>query len=563
MRPLGFISNGLSSALIDNGSVIWLTFPRFDSPSIFGKILDDEGGEFSIYPEDKCETSMTYVKANVLSTKFRCNQGEAEIMDIMPIGERSLVRVVRTTIPLKVKVKPAFHYGLYKPIVEEEEDGVRFMNPKSRECLALIPNVHTIMPPGVTLYLIYSSAKEYGPFRKRIGRQVEKSINATISYWEKKVPFGGVDEIERMKEVSLMVLLNSIYSPTGASIAAPTTSLPEIEGGRRNWDYRFAWVRDSSMVSEALLSAGYIVESRRIINFLLGSMNFSSKPFLHPLYAVDGGDPPPEREIKWLSGFKGSKPVRVGNGAASQVQLDIEGFFVEALYQYYLRTGDREFLRENWVKLEYIHEWVSKNWKLKDAGMWEDRGKSQHYTHSKVMMWVSLDRIEKMGKEIGKKVSHLSKDKLRQWIIENCVKDGRFVRYAGSEEVDANLLTLPIYGFVDVNDPVFMNTLRKVEVDLLKNGFVKRYREDFMGETAHPFTLANVWLARIYARLGRDEEATKLIKNLAQPSNGLYLIGEHIDVDKMEYTGNYPQVFTHAQILLAIEEINTGRKPRN
>ncbi|BBG25225.1 hypothetical protein IC006_2560 [Sulfuracidifex tepidarius] len=560
MRPLGFISNGLTSALIDNGSVVWLVFPRFDSPSIFGKLLDDEGGEFSIFPEDECDVSVSYVNANVLSTKFRCGQGEAEIMDVMPIGERSLVRVVRTTIPLKVKVKPMFHYGLYKPIVEEHEEGVRFMNPKSRECLALTPNLHVISPPGATLYLIYSTARDYGPFKKRIERKAEKSLRATLNYWERKVPFKGTDETDRIREVSLMVLLSSIYSPTGASIAAPTTSLPEIEGGGRNWDYRYTWVRDSSMVSEALLSTGYIVESRRIINFLLGSMTFSSKPFLHPLYTVDGGDPPPEREIKWLSGFKGSKPVRVGNGAASQVQLDIEGFFVEAVYQYYLKTGDAEFLRENWVKLEYIHEWVSKNWKLKDAGIWEDRGRPQHYTHSKVMMWIALDRIEKMGKEIGKKVSTSSKEKLRQWIIENCVKDSYFVRYAGSEEVDANLLTLPIYGFVDVRDPVFMNTLRKVETDLLKNGFVKRYRKDFMGEAVHPFTLANVWLARIYARLGREEEAIKLIKNLTRPSSNLYLIGEHIDVDKMEYTGNYPQVFTHAQILLAIEEINGKSK---
>lgn len=420
--------------------------------------------------------------------------------------------------------------------------------------------MHVISPPGATLYLIYSTARDYGPFKKRIERKAEKSLRATLNYWERKVPFKGTDETDRIREVSLMVLLSSIYSPTGASIAAPTTSLPEIEGGGRNWDYRYTWVRDSSMVSEALLSTGYIVESRRIINFLLGSMTFSSKPFLHPLYTVDGGDPPPEREIKWLSGFKGSKPVRVGNGAASQVQLDIEGFFVEAVYQYYLKTGDAEFLRENWVKLEYIHEWVSKNWKLKDAGIWEDRGRPQHYTHSKVMMWIALDRIEKMGKEIGKKVSTSSKEKLRQWIIENCVKDSYFVRYAGSEEVDANLLTLPIYGFVDVRDPVFMNTLRKVETDLLKNGFVKRYRKDFMGEAVHPFTLANVWLARIYARLGREEEAIKLIKNLTRPSSNLYLIGEHIDVDKMEYTGNYPQVFTHAQILLAIEEINGKSK---
>ncbi len=554
MKPLGFISNGITSALINDGSIVWLSFPRFDSPSVFAKLLDEEGGEFSIFPHEECKVSYNYVLPNVMSTTFKCEKGRAEVIDLMPIGERSIVRKVVTEIPLRVKVKPVFNYGLYKAVVEKEADGTRFMNPLSRECLALIPGLEEVKPPGVTFYLTYSSATEYGPFRKKqLGREVEKTIRITEDYWKRKISV----KYERMSpaEVSLMVLLGSIYSPTGASVAAPTTSLPEVEGGTRNWDYRFAWVRDSSMVSEALLSYGYIVESRRIINFLLGSMNFSSKPFLHPLYTVDGGDPPPETDIGWLSGFKGSKPVRVGNGAASQVQLDIEGFFIEAVYQYFRKTGDKEFLRENWSKLEYIHSWVSRNWKLKDAGMWEDRGAPQHYTHSKVMMWVVLDRIGKMGREVRKKVSNSSKERLYSWIMENCVRDGYFTRYAGSTEVDANLLTLPLYGFVDIKDRTFLNTLHKIEQDLVQGKFVKRYRKDFLGEASHPFTLAGVWLSRVYARLDRRDEARDFLLSVLKPSLGTYLVGEHVDVDKMEYTGNYPQVFVHAQLLLALKEL--------
>jgi len=555
MKPLGFLSNGLTSVIVNDGSVVWFPLPRYDSPSVFTKLLDDEGGEFSISPEEECDVKVKYVAGTILSTTFFCKDGKAEVIDLMPIGERSLIRQVKSNIPLNVSVKPLFNYGLYKPAVEIEKDGIRFINPLTKECLALIPNTNLIQPPGLTLYLIYSSVSAYGPFTKKmIKRTVNRSIKNTLNFWRSKVPHPK-NEIDVVKSTSISALLGSIYSPTGASIAAPTTSLPELEGGTRNWDYRFAWVRDSSMISEALMTYGYIVEARRVLNFLLGSLNFSGKPFLHPLYTVDGGDPPPEESLMWLSGYASSKPVRVGNAAASQVQLDVEGFFVDAVYRYYQITKDKQFIKENWNKLEYIHEWISKNWKMRDAGMWEDRGKPRHYTHSKVMMWVALDKVEKLGRVIGKIVSGTSKNKLREWIMSNCIKSGYLVRYPESSEVDAALLTLPIYGFLDVKERVFLNTLALIERDLLKDGFVKRYRKDFMGEAAHPFVLANVWLSRIYARLGRYDEARQLLWNVLRPSKGIYLLGEHIDEDKEEYTGNYPQMFVHAQLLLAIKEI--------
>ncbi|MCY0850285.1 alpha,alpha-trehalase TreH1 [Sulfuracidifex metallicus] len=555
MKPLGFLSNGLTSALLNDGSVIWFPLPRYDSPSVFTKLLDSEGGEFLISPEEECNVEVKYVVGTVLSTTFLCKGGKAEVIDLMPIGERALIRQVKTDIPLKVSIKPLFNYGLYKPAVEIEKDGIRFMNPLTRECLALIPNTNLIQAPGLTLYLIYSSDSAYGPFSKKmIKRTVNRSIRNTLNFWRSKVP-RPKNEIDLIKSTSISALLGSIFFPTGASIAAPTTSLPELEGSTRNWDYRFAWVRDSSMVSEALMAYGYIIEARRVLNFLLGSLNFSAKPFIHPLYTIDGGDPPPEESLMWLSGYASSKPVRVGNAAASQVQLDVEGFFVDAVYRYYQITKDKEFIKEKWNDLEYIHEWISKNWKMRDAGMWEDRGKPRHYTHSKVMMWVALDRLEKLGREIGKKVSGNSKNKLKEWIISNCIKSGYLVRHSESSEVDANLLTLPIYGFLDVKDTIFLNTLAMIERDLLKDGFVKRYRKDFMGEATHPFALANVWLSRIYTRLGRYDEARQLLWNVLNPSKGIYLLGEHINEDRGEYSGNYPQMFVHAQLLLAIKEI--------
>ncbi|TRM85331.1 glycoside hydrolase family 15 protein, partial [Sulfolobus sp. A20-N-G8] len=222
---------------------------------------------------------------------------------------------------------------------------------------------------------------------------------------------------------------------------------------------------------------------------------------LHPLYTVDGNDPPPEMEISWLRGYKDSKPVRVGNAAASQVQLDIEGFLIDAIYKYFSMTNDKVFIEENKEKIQYIADWVSKNWMLRDAGMWEDRGKPLHYTHSKVMMWVTLDRAEKI---LG--LSYGEKDKLRDWIMRNCVKEGSFVRSSDSNDVDANLLTLPLYGFVQVNDEILLRTLKRVEEELHVKGFVKRYSNDSLGDAMHPFSLASIWLSRIYLRLARKDE---------------------------------------------------------
>ncbi len=569
MKPLGFISNGISSALIDSGSIVWLPLPRFDSPSIFGKLLDEEGGEFSIFPLEEFSTSVSYLAPNILSTKFYTKLGNAEIIDVMPLGESSIIRSIKTDIPLVMKINPVFYYGLYRSVVKDEKEGTRFLNPKSRECLALFvenskrigTHEWEILPKSSIVYLVYSPDYLYGPFHKgkELKRDLERSFNFTLNHWKNKVSDKNNDELRKIYYTSIGVLLGLMYSPTGAPVAAPTTSLPEAVQLSRNWDYRFTWVRDSSMISEGLLYAGYVIEARRVINFILGLVNFTTKPLVHPLYTIDGGDPPPEIEIPWLSGFMSSYPVRVGNGAAAQIQLDIEGFLLDVIYKYYLKSGDRVFLEENWEKIKYIADWISKNWKLRDAGMWEERGKTMHYTHSKVMMWVALDRAEKISVELGKDITWPEKNKLREWIFSNCVKDGSFVKTSESTDVDANLLTLPLYDFIGVNDQIFRNTLKRIENELYINGYVKRYVKDFLGQALHPFTLAGIWLSRIYIRIGKIDDAIRLIKNAYLPSNGLYLAGEHIDIIKKEYTGNYPQAFVHAQTILAINELDNSK----
>lgn len=560
MKQLGYITNNKTSALIDNGSIVWLPLPKYDSPSVFNKLLDEDGGEFTVKLDESI--NMYYLHPNVLKTESH----DVEIIDLMPKGESGIIRFVETKKTLNITIKPLFNYGLYKPIIEERKRGYRFLNPQGNDCIAVISDKlkrtgyyeFEISPGESYIYLIYSPDSRYGPFNKGSSltydfkHAFKKSLNQWKFFFKDKKE---KDELDKIYETSIWVLLSSIYSPTGAIVASPTTSLPEVEGGNRNWDYRFAWVRDSSIIAEALIDAGYIVEARRIINFFFGLVNFTSKPFLHPLYTIDGDYPPPEIQINWLSGYKNSKPVRVGNAAAMQIQLDIEGFFLNSVYKYYEATKDKVFIKENWEAIKYIAEWENKNWTLKDVGIWEDRGKPRHYIHSKVMMWVAMDRAERLAKEIGEEVEW-DKDKLKEWILQNGVKNGYFVQHTETEDVDASLLTLPLYDFISEKEEIFLNTLREIEKNLvIKDVYVKRYKSDSLGEAKHPFALTTLWLARIYNKLGRNGE--QIIRKVFMPP--LYLAGEHIDIDRDEYTGNYPQEFVHAEAILAIREIRRNK----
>ncbi|EZQ11094.1 glycoside hydrolase [Candidatus Acidianus copahuensis] len=565
---LAFLSNGITSTIIDKGSIVWMPLPRFDSPSVFSRLLDDNyGGEFSILPiEDDWEVKISYISSNVLKTEFSKNGKRSVIIDVMPLGEAGIIRHISSDDKLRLKLDPVFDYGLRRGIIEEKKEGIKINDPGKTDCIALFSNLKLnrtspdtwIVDKGKGfIYMVYSADTKFGPFHKPFRRSVNKSFKLSVKFWKqtviKKKNRISDPTLRQLYDTSLTVLLASIYQPTGAPIAAPTTSLPEVIGGKRNWDYRFAWIRDSSIISEGLLYADYIVEARRILGFLLGLINFTSKPFLHPLYTVDGGNPPPEREITWLNGFKGSRPVRIGNAAAEQVQLDVEGIFINAIYEYFRRTKDKKFINSHWEKLEHIADWESKNWRMRDSGIWEERGVKRHYTHSKVMMWVALDKIGKMAIEIGKEDRWSdAKEQIKSWIMENCVNSG-FTRYAGTDEVDASLLTLPLYGFVKAKDETFLQTLKKIENDLYVSGYVKRYRTDFMGEAMHPFTLASAWLARTYIRLGKIEKAELLLKNLYISPLGL--IGEHVNIERKEFTGNFPQMFTHAQVLVALEEM--------
>ncbi|BBD73672.1 glycoside hydrolase [Sulfodiicoccus acidiphilus] len=558
----GFVSNRMTGALISpDGTVDWLTFPRFDSPAVFNKFLDKRwGGALSVLGEVE-PIRQTYIVPNVLSTEVRVDGHQVKFTDLLPLGEHSFMRLVEAYSEVELEVRLLFDYGMIRPVVEYSDENARFLNPRGRDCVSLIIGGRKVddlvwrLPAGRSwVYMNYSTNVRHGFLTKgyTLNFDLERAFKFTLSYWRRETA-----AVRNPLRTSYGVLLGLTYSPTSGVVAAPTTSLPEVDGGTRNWDYRFSWIRDSAIVAEGFVDVKDYVSARRILAFLLSLMNVTTKPFLHPLYAIDGSDPPPERELRWLPGYRDSRPVRVGNAASEQVQLDVEGFFVSSLLKYVKATNDVPMLREAWPKLEYLADWVSFNWRSPDVSLWEERGTPRHYTHSKAMMWIALKDVGEMASLLDEEDRWgRERDELRDWILENSVVQGHLVRYPGATDVDAALLSLPLYGFTDVRDPLFLETLREVELKLKVGPFVKRYSQDFMGEARHPFLLTSLWLARVYLKLGRIDEAVNVVRALLDVAGELGLLGEHVDVERGEFTGNFPQAFVHAQLLSTLKEMD-------
>ena len=581
-RDYAFLSNGFTSIIELNGSVEWFPCPRFDSSSIFSRLLDDsKGGHFSIRPENtEYSIKSNYLDNSlVLQNEFSTDKGKLNITDFMPLGVIGISRIYESSIPFIAEIKPSFEYGLIAPSIEEVEGGMVFKNTKSKEGFEIsIKGDYEILDEGIVrikpgkgyLFGLYSRDMKYGLFGtgSSVYNDPYESLAFSLRYWSEQIPKSKrIEELQetKLKDVyyrSLSVILGLIYLPSGAAIAAATASFPEIFGKSRNWDYRYTWVRDASFAAEALTRAGNLSKAKRIISFLISVIDpGSSKSFDHPLYSIDGTYPQSEEVLNWLKGHKKSKPVRIGNEAYIQVQKDIEGEFASAFYTYIQNSGDITYLNENWWAIESIAKYTKNSWKSKSVSLWEERAHGESYVHTKVMEWTALDRAYKLALIAGetdsaedwKAVSKEIRDEvLAQGISE---KQKCFVNYYGSEEVDAALLTLPIYDFVKADDPIFMATLKKIENDLsIGDGMYIRYRNDFIGEVAHPFTLINTWVSRVYTRLGENNKAIGALSRLAEHSMSLNLFSEHVEQSTREPRGNFPQLFPHAGFVEALTE---------
>lgn len=576
MKYYGWISNCYTAALISaDASVDWLPFPRFDSPAVFARLLGAQrNGHYKVWPDEPFESYQRYiVDTNVLKTVFRTPSGQASIIDYLAIGSQELRRLVTTDVPMQIVIRPVFQTGLIAAGMTPAAKGAVFTNPLMEEALQFVVDGSSAVrydPTEDTWHLDpgrYDLRLVYHPDGSARELDADWEVDAilglrrNVRFWQRHVSLLYDGPFRQSLKRSLLVLHGLTFRTNGAIVAASTTSLPEVVGGTRQWDYRFAWVRDGCYAAEALLMAGEVVPARRVLEFFLNCVDLTGKPFQAPFFRVDGTLIRGERELDWLQGYRGSRPVREGNAATAQLQLDIEGDLIWSLWRYFEETRDDQFVRAYLGTLESILDWVARRWNQPDACLWEFRGCDAHYTHSKLMCWVALYYGSRLCQAVRR---HSSAARYRTAAegVARAIESkgfnatlGYYTQQFGGHEVDAALLTLPLYGYLDAHAPRFLATLQAIEKELVEAPWVYRYHGDMLGETRHPFVLATYWLIRVYGRLGQRERALSLLRQVLACTTDLGLMGEHVDVATMEPRGNFPQAFSHLGAVMGILEL--------
>lgn len=588
----GLIGDGFSAALVAaDGAIDWLCMPRFDSPSIFARVLDDaRGGSMAIRPAAfPYESVQRYdPDTNVLETLFSSNgRGAVRIVDSMPWSDdpRSSIHEVHRRVDcpggeveIEIVFDPRFDYGRDVPRISVAEHGL-MAEGKGGERLALSVSTKLewtplprggmratlVLRPGVQLWCILAWAAteveqvhSHRPFEQlRITRRKWREWSARLTYdgpWRHHV----------MRAALTLKLL--IYGPTGAMVAAPTTSLPEWIGGTRNWDYRFTWARDAAMAIRSANLIGYGAEARDFYHFLRDAVDTDDG--LQLMYAIDGGVVPTEQELTHLSGALGSAPVRIGNGARDQVQLDTTGAIVDAAHLFD-RFGGSLTLRA-WNKLTSIIEDAAQGWREPDHGIWEPRQGKRHNVHSKVMNWLAMDRGSQLALTFGRNDMHARWSACAAEIHADVLANGmdperrRFVSVYGENRPDAALLLLPIQGFLPDDDPRLAETVRWVQRELGSGAFLHRYRgDDGVGGAEGAFILCGFWLAEALALSGHVDEAREVFVAHADASNHLGLLSEEIDPSSGVLLGNFPQAFSHLGLINAALRIDLALRLRD
>ncbi|MGH6946592.1 MAG: glycoside hydrolase family 15 protein [Kiloniellales bacterium] len=574
LEDYGVIGNMISAALVGrDGSIDWLCLPRFDSAACFAALLGGpEHGRWLIAPEDRaCRTGRRYLPGTaVLESRFETDEGAVTLTDFMPLTEDDekidLVRIVRgvrgeTTMTMELTLR--FNYGQAAPWVRRRDYGLSAVaGPDAVELHTGVPLDGRDMRTTATFTV---REGEIVPFTLSYHRSHKaphfvpdrtESLDRTVSWWRewsKRCHFEHDDE--RWREAvmrSLITLKLLTFQPTGGIVAAPTTSLPEAIGGHRNWDYRYCWIRDSTLTLYALLNAGYREEAEAWRRWLLRAAAGHPEQ-LRIMYGISGERWLPENAVPWLPGYENSLPVRVGNGAVEQSQLDVYGELMDALHA--AREADLSPLDEAWRLQKALLAHVETVWRKADHGIWEVRGPAQAFTHSRLMCWVAFDRAVKSCERFGLEgpVDHWRaiRDEIHADICENGFDERRntFVQHYGSEALDAALLLIPQVGFLPLDDPRVAGTVTAIERELLQGGFVLRYSteqvNDGVGGREGAFLACSFWLADAYVMLGRVKEATALFGRLLALRNDLGLLAEEYDPVARRLVGNFPQGFSH------------------
>ncbi|MER2269257.1 glycoside hydrolase family 15 protein [Methylobacterium oxalidis] len=556
-----------------DGSIDWLCWPRFDASACFAALLGSpEHGRWQIAPAAPgARVSRRYREGTlILETKFETAEGAVTLIDFMPprSAAQDLVRIVlgrRGRMALQTDLVLRFGYGAIVPWVSRLEDGLlrAIAGPDMLVLKTDVPlhgeGLRTVgaftLGEAETATFVLS----YGPSHLPPPVSVDpfRALAETEAFWRawsSRCTYQGrwSEAVSR----SLVTLKALTYAPTGGLVAAPTTSLPEWIGGGRNWDYRYCWLRDATLTLLALMNAGYYDEARAWREWLLRAVA-GSPAQLQIMYGLAGERHLREWEVGWLPGYEGSRPVRIGNAAAAQLQLDVFGEVIDALHQ--ARHGGLAENPEAWALQKALAAYLETVWDQPDEGIWEVRGGRKHFVHSKVMAWVALDRMVKTAAEFGWDGPVARWRSLRARIHTDVCRQGfnpevgAFVQSYGSRTLDASLLLLPVVGFLPASDPRIRATVRAVERDLMVDGFVLRYRTEETQDGLPPgegaFLPCSFWLADNWLLQGRREEAQALFERLLALRNDVGLLAEEYDPRAKRQLGNFPQAFSHLALI--------------
>ena len=587
IEDYAIIGDGLTVALVcKNGSIDWLCWPRLDSPACFAALLGaPQHGRWLIAPREEAEVSREYEDGGlVLVTTFKCESGTVRVRDLMPMDKRAsavlrIVEGVEGRVPMRCEIVLRPDYGRTVPWVERMPDrGGRY----AWQAVA-----------GPDRFVIESPVEFHGEDMRTVGEfdvaegetkafrishgsshgeppepdSFDRSLKVTRRYWSgfssrKKTFCEAEPKWQEAVERSLVTLKALAYFETGGIAAAATTSLPEDLGGVRNWDYRYCWLRDAAFVLTAFMQSGYTREACAYRDWLVRAIAGTAEQ-TQIMYGLAGERTLTEWEIDWLPGYENSRPVRIGNAAAEQFQIDVYGETIDAL-QRADELGIPHHERGEVMRRE-IMRFLERNWRERDDGIWEIRGPRQHYVHSKVMAWVAFDRAANHARERGEDEQATHWREIADTIhAEVCDKGfdqkrGSFKQHYGSNDLDASLLLIPIYGFLPADDERMVGTVKAVEEDLVHEGFVHRYQTeggaDGLKGGEGTFIICSYWLARVYAKQGRVDEAREIFERLLRIRNDVGLMAEEYDPKTGRQLGNFPQAFSHVGLINTAAEI--------
>ncbi len=582
IEDYGVIGNMRSIALVGmHGSIDFLCFPRFDSPSVFAALLDPEkGGFFCIRPElDGANSKQLYLpETNVLVTRFLSGNGIAEVLDFMPILKDDVpnelirfVRVIQGEITFKLDCQPRLDYARRKHSVELRDDAVVF-RPEGEDILPMVLKASIpleVKGAGVQMTFrlkagenrIFLFSEECPEMDKPLDEALTKQrFDETVDFWRKwsgKSQYSGRwREIVNRSALTLKLMQDREH---GSIIAAPTFGLPEHIGGERNWDYRYVWPRDASFTLYAMMRLGYVEEAQQFGRWVRSILNHGSEQGpLQVLYRIDGCHDIPETTLDHLRGYMDSRPVRIGNAAYSHLQLDIYGEMMDAVYlanKYGEATS-----HDGWLAIKRTLEWLSKNWKQPDEGIWEVRGGRRNFLHSRLMCWVAFDRAIRLADKrslVGPlDWMYATRDAIADDIHDNFWSEERqaFVQHQDAIVLDAAVLLMPLVRFISPTDPRWIATLRAIEEELTVDTLVYRYKTeggwDGLAGEEGSFTTCSFWFIECLARSGELEKARLLFEKLLGYANHLGLYAEELGPSG-RHLGNYPQALTHLALISA------------